>query len=80
MSPGFHGGKLFLPTEASQPRESYRSRHLVENFFVDLKQFRGIATHYCKLAESYVAFINLAGWFLDTKATGRTPRMEVESG
>ena len=47
--------------------ESYRTRHLVENFFADLKQFRGIATRYCKLAESYEAFIHLAGWFLETK-------------
>ena len=32
---------------------SYRTRHPVENFFADLKQFRGIATRYCKLGESY---------------------------
>ena len=39
----------------------------MENFFADLKQFRGIATRYCKLAESYEAFIRLAGWYLETK-------------
>ena len=50
----------------------YRLRHRVENFFADLKQFRGIATRYCKLGESYKAFISLASWFLDTNATGRT--------
>ena len=56
---------------------SYRTRHLVENFFADLKQFRGIATRYCKLGESYRAFINLAGWFLETKAGRRTAKRPV---
>ena len=46
---------------------SYRTRHLVENFFADLKQFRGIATRYCKLGERYRAFLCLAGWFLETR-------------
>ena len=35
----------------------YRWRHLVENFFCDLKQFRGIATRYDKTDESFEAFI-----------------------
>lgn len=47
--------------------ESYKERHLVENLFADLKQFRGIATRYCKLVESFEAFIELAAWFLETK-------------
>jgi len=37
----------------------YRWRHLVENFFSDLKQFRGIATRYDKTDESFEAFILL---------------------
>lgn len=37
----------------------YRWRHLVENFFCDLKQFRGIATRYDKTDESFTAFIFL---------------------
>ena len=57
--------------------DSYQTRHLVENFFVDLKQFRGVATRYCKLGESYVAFINLAGWFLETKTGRRTEKLPV---
>ena len=52
-------------------KERYIIRHLVENLFADLKQFRGIATRYCKLAESYRAFINLAGWVLETRRRGR---------
>ena len=45
----------------------YRVRHLVENFFAHLKQFRGIATRYCKLVSRFTAFLCLAGWFLITK-------------
>ena len=56
---------------------SYRTRHLVENFFADLKQYRGIATRYCKLGESYRAFINLVGWFLETKTGRRTEKPPV---
>ena len=53
---------------------SYRTRHLVENFFADLKQYRGIATRYCKLANSFTSFIHLVSWLLETKPTGRTKR------
>ena len=38
----------------------YRTRHLVENYFCDLKQFRAVATRYNKLADSYCAIVNLA--------------------
>lgn len=48
-------------------RNRYRARHLVENFFAHLKQFRGIATRYCKLVAHFVAFVSLAGWYLATK-------------
>jgi transposase len=41
-------------------REMYRWRHLVENFFCNLKQFRRIATRYDKTDESFIAIINLA--------------------
>jgi transposase len=37
----------------------YRWRHLIENFFCNLKQFRRIATRYEKTDQSYVAMINL---------------------
>lgn len=49
-------------------RESYCARHLVENFFAHLKQFRRIATRYCKLLSRFQAFLCLAGWFLITKS------------
>ena len=47
--------------------EAYRGRHKVENLFADLKQFKGVATRYCKLAERYRAFVSLAGWLLVTR-------------
>ena len=51
-------------------RESYQRRHLVENLFADLKQFRGLATRYCKLASRFRAMVSLAGWFLATRGGG----------
>ena len=50
---------------------------LVENYFCDLKQFRGVATRYCKLAFSYRAFVHLASWIIDTRATRRTAKDPV---
>jgi len=38
----------------------YRWRHLIENFFCDLKQNRRIATRYDKTDQSFTAFIHLA--------------------
>ena len=40
--------------------EMYKWRHLVENFFCDLKQFRRIATRYDKTDDSFKAMIHLA--------------------
>jgi transposase len=40
--------------------EMYKWRHLIENFFCKLKQFRRIATRYEKTDESYRAMVNLA--------------------
>lgn len=41
-------------------RELYKARHLIENFFARLKQYRAIATRYDKLAESFLGAIYLA--------------------
>lgn len=51
--------------------ESYRARHLIENAFADVKQFRGIATRYHKLAETYAGLLSLAAWFCGTRETRR---------
>ena len=41
-------------------RELYKARHLIENFFAKLKQFRAIATRYDKTARNFLAAIHLA--------------------
>lgn len=41
-------------------RDLYQSRHLIENFFCKLKQFRAIATRYDKTARNFLAAIHLA--------------------
>ena len=41
-------------------RDLYKARHLIENFFQKLKQFRAIATRYDKLARNFLAGIHLA--------------------
>jgi transposase len=38
----------------------YKIRHLIENFFCKLKQFRAIATRYDKTAKNFLAAIYLA--------------------
>jgi transposase len=38
----------------------YQTRHLIENFFCKLKQFRAIATRYDKTARNFLAAIHLA--------------------
>jgi transposase len=38
----------------------YRWRHLIENCFAKLKEFRAVATRYDKTDTSYAATINLA--------------------
>jgi hypothetical protein len=43
------------PREFDQ--ELYKARHLIENFFYKLKQFRAIATRYDKTARNFLAAI-----------------------
>ena len=38
----------------------YKERHLVENFFLKLKEFRRVAIRYDKLASRFLAFVHLA--------------------
>ena len=38
----------------------YKERHLVETFFLKLKEFRRVATRYDKLASRFLAFVHLA--------------------
>ncbi|MEP7358891.1 MAG: transposase, partial [Anaerolineales bacterium] len=41
-------------------KDIYKARHLIENFYCWLKQFRAIATRYDKTARNYLAAIHLA--------------------
>lgn len=41
-------------------KELYKARHLIENFFANLKQFRAIATRYDKTARNFLAAIHFA--------------------
>jgi transposase len=41
-------------------RHLYKARHLIENFFCKLKQFRAIATRYDKTARNFLAAVQLA--------------------
>ena len=59
------GKKSVIPSKSSrlEPREYdrklYKARHLIENFFCKLKQFRAIATRYDKTAHNFLAAIYL---------------------
>lgn len=62
-----HGMKPVIPkrNNAKKPNPDfdsylYKLRHLVENMFARLKQFRSIATRYEKLARSFESMIYLA--------------------
>lgn len=60
------GKAVVIPWRATnkQPRELdrdlYKARHLVENFFARLKQYRAIATRYDKTACNFLGAIHLA--------------------
>jgi transposase len=60
------GKKTVIPSKANrkQPRtfdrHLYGARHLIENFFAKLKQFRAIATRYDKTARNFLAAVYLA--------------------
>ena len=41
-------------------RDLNKARHLIENFFAKLKQFRAIATRYDKTARNFLAAVHLA--------------------
>nr|WP_225907392.1 IS5 family transposase [Leptolyngbya sp. BL0902] len=47
-------------TPREYDRDLYKARHLIENFFAKLKQYRAIATRYDKLAETFLSAIYMA--------------------
>jgi transposase len=67
------GALVVVPPKANR-KESipcdfamYRWRHLVENFFCSLKQFRRIATRYDKTDKSFEAMIYIAASLMALK-------------
>lgn len=60
------GVNIVIPPKSNrtEPREYdqdlYKARHLIENFFAKLKQYRAIATRYDKRAANFLGAIYLA--------------------
>jgi transposase len=60
------GKQVVIPPKSNRKiqrtfdREMYKARHLMENFFCKLKQYRAIATRYDKTARNFLAAIHLA--------------------
>jgi transposase len=40
-------------------RDIYKARHVIENMFAKLKQWRALATRYDKTARNYLAVVNI---------------------
>jgi transposase len=67
LTPLAEAGKItVIPPKANRKaqrdydKQLYEARHLIENFFAKLKQFRAIATRYDKTARNFLAPIHLA--------------------
>ena len=48
-------------------KETYKWRHLIENYFGKLKENRGIAMRSCKTDQSFTAFISLAATMIELR-------------
>ena len=59
------GKNAVIPPKANRKvqreydKELYKARHLIENFFEKLKQYRAIATRYDKTARNFLAAVHL---------------------
>jgi transposase len=59
------GKTLVIPPKSNRKikrsfdREMYKARHLIENFYCKLKQYRAIATRYDKTARNFLGAIHL---------------------
>ena len=54
------GPRVIERFNASTTRNLYKARHLMENFYCKLKQYRAIATRYDKTARNFLGAIHLA--------------------
>ena len=67
------GAVAVIPPKANRKaqinldRDMYRWRHLLENTFAKLKEFRAVATRYDKTDTSYAATIHLAATIVATR-------------
>ena len=67
------GSTAVIPPKANRKTqryydtETYKWRHLVENYFAKIKEFRGIATRYDKTDCSYAACWNLAATLIASR-------------
>lgn len=48
-------------------KETYKARHLIENYFQKLKEFKRIALRACKTDESFRAMIAIAATAIQTR-------------
>jgi transposase len=60
------GATAVIPPKSNRKKQRdfdkhyYKDRNLIERFFCRLKQFRGIATRYCKRGQYFLEAIKLA--------------------
>jgi transposase len=57
--PGGYSAQKNRKEQRVYDKDLYRVRHLVENAFLHLKQWRGIATRYAKMLTSFVAAVQI---------------------
>ena len=64
------GMKVVIPPKSNRRKKRqydaylYRARHLIENAFLYLKRWRGIATRYAKHTASFLAAVQIRTAFL----------------
>ncbi len=60
------GGVAIIPGKSNRKEQPFyiqeigRQRRVVENFFARIKRYRRVNTRYDRLAETFMAFVNLA--------------------
>lgn len=67
------GAKIVISQKANRTapldidREVYKWRHLIENFFCKLKEFKRVAMRSCKTDTSFAAMIYLAAALINSR-------------
>ena len=62
--------EVFIPPKKNRKKQRkydkniYENRHHVENTFLKLKQWRGIATRYAKKSSSFIASVQICAMFM----------------